>query len=39
METNFVRLVKLPLQIDLRVGFGNLIFRGDEVSIEAIETE
>ena len=39
METNFVRLVKLPLKIDIRVGFGKLIFRGDEVSIEAIETE
>lgn len=39
MKTNLVRLIKLPLKVDIRVGLGQLIFGGDEVSIETIETE
>lgn len=39
MKSDFVCLVKLALKIDVRVRLGQLVLRGDQVSVEIVETE
>ena len=39
MKSDLVGLIKLALQIDVRVRLGQLVLGGDQVGIEFIKTE
>lgn len=39
MEPDFVSLVKLALEVDVRMSFRQLVFRGDQVSSEFVDAE
>lgn len=39
MKPDFVSLVELTLEVDVRMSFGQLVFRGDQVSVEFVDAE
>ena len=39
MKSDFVGLVELPLKVDVRMSLGQLLLGGDQMRIEAVDTE